>query len=103
MSYQRVQILLTPEQYRRLKRLAHLQRQSLSSVVRELIQQGLENLPIAGRPREADLSWLEQTHQAVQRMLEARGGEPIAADAVELIRSIREERANELAPRATGH
>ena len=102
MSYQRVQILLTPEQYRRLKRLAHLQRQSLSSVVRELIQQGLENLPASGQPREADLSWLEQTHQAVQRMLEARG-EPIAADAVELIRSIREERADELAPHASGH
>ncbi len=103
MSYQRVQILLTPEQYRRLKRLAHHRRQSLSAVVRELIQQGLENLPTAGPPREADLTWLERTHQTVQRMLDARGGKPLAVDAVELTRSIREERADELAPRPPGH
>ncbi len=32
-------------------------------------------------------------------MFAARGGKPIPADAVELIRTIREERANELAPR----
>ena len=103
MSYQRVQILLTPEQYRRLKRLAHLRRKSLSAVVRELLQQGLENLPTAGQPREADLTWLERTHQTVQHMLKVRGGKPVAADAVEIIRSIREERADELAPHASGH
>lgn len=103
MPYQRVQILLTPEQYRRLKRLAQHRSESLSSVVRELVEQGLENLPLAEFPEEADLSWLDRTEQTVQRMFAARGGKPIPVDAVELIRTIREERANELAPRASGH
>ena len=103
MPYQRVQILLTPEQYRRLKRLAQHRRESFSSVMRELIEQGLENLPLAEPPEEADLSWLDRTEQTVKRMFAARGGKPIPIDAVELIRSIREERANELAPHTSGY
>jgi len=103
MPYQRVQVLLTPEQYRRLKRLAQHRRESFSSVIRELVERGLENLPLVEQPEEADLSWLDRTEQTVQRMFAKREGKPIPADAVELIRSIREERADELAPRAPGH
>ena len=75
MPYQRVPTLLTPEQYRRLKRLAQHRSESLSSVVRELVEQGLANLPLAELPEEADLAWLDRTEQTVQRMFAARGGE----------------------------
>ena len=89
MSYQRVQILLTPEQYRALKRMAQRRRESLSALVRALVQKGLE------QERE---DWVERTRRVTRALLEARGGKPIAFDAVELVRSLREERADALAP-----
>ena len=72
---------------------------SLSFMLQELAEQGLENLSLTELPEEADLSWLDRTEQTVQRMFAARGGKSIPADAVELIRTIREERANDLPPR----
>ena len=54
---------------------------------------------IPGLTRKADLTWLDSTEQTVQRMFEARDGKPISADAVDLIRSIREERADRLTSR----
>ena len=102
MTYQRVQILLTPDQYRRLKRLARRRSQSLSAVVREFIQQGLEAATMVGAsPQEADLSWLWRTDETARRIQARRGGKPLAVDAVALIRSIREERADELASGAS--
>ena len=89
MPYQRVQILLTPEQHRALKRLAQRRRESLSALVRELVQKGLE------KERE---DWVERTRRVTRALLEARNGKPIPVDAVELVRSLREERADALAP-----
>ena len=94
MSYQRVQVLLTPEQYRALKRLAQRRRESLSAVVRDLVQRGLE---------EEKEDWIERTRRITQALLEARGGKPIPVDAVALIREIREERAHAVAPQADAH
>jgi predicted DNA-binding protein len=88
MSYQRVQILLTTEQYRALKRQARIRGATMSALVREMVARGLE----------AGEDWIERTRRVTREMLETRGGEPMGIDAVELIREMREERADAIEP-----
>jgi len=94
VSYRRVQLLLTPEQHRTLKRLARQRRKSISALVREIIARELQ---------QENEDWIERTRRVTQDMLAKRGGKPIAVDAVELIRGLREERSDAIAPWATTH
>lgn len=88
MSYQRVQILLTTEQYHKLKRKARRQGVTMSALVRQMVERGLEG----------GEDWIERTRRVTREMLEARGGKPMGLDAVELIRQMREERADAIEP-----
>ena len=92
MSYHRVQLLLTPEQHRELKRLARQRRESISALVREMIARGLQ--------QESE-DWIEHTRRVTQNLLAKQGGKPLAVDAVELVRDLREERSDAIAPWAT--
>lgn len=93
MPYQRVQILLTGEQYRALKRRARRQGVTMSSLVREMVAQGLA----------AEEDWVARTRRVTREMLEARGGKPMGMDAVELVRQMREERADAIEPFAVAN
>ncbi len=93
MAYHRVQLLLTHEQHRKLKQLARLRKTSVSALVREFVERGLQEETARG---EAD--WIERTRRVTQALLEARGGKPIEVDPVQLLREIREERGHALAP-----
>jgi len=92
VSYHRVQLLLTPEQHRELKRLARQRRASISALVREMIARELQ---------QKNEDWIERTRRVTQDLLAKRGGKPIAVDAAELVRGLREERSDAIAPWAT--
>ena len=92
MTLVRTQILLTEEQVRRLRRLAQEQGTSMYALVRQALDQAL-----AGLDEEKE-DWVARTRRVTRALLEARGGKPIPGDAVELVRSLREERADALAP-----
>ncbi len=92
MTLQRVQLFLTQEQYRRLKYLARVRQTSVSAVVREILEHTLP--PAVGPTTE----WMARTREVSQKVLAARGGKPLPVDIVELIRTMREERAHALAP-----
>ena len=93
MSYRRVQLLLTPEQHGALKRLARQRRTSVSALVREMVARGLA---------QERVDWIARTRQVTQALLDARRDQPAqVVDAVDLVRSLREERGDALAPWAT--
>lgn len=89
----RAQILLDPEQHRRLRELAEREKRSISEVTRELLEDAL-------RQREQDLkSRLERIHAAGETadlILRERGGEPYRVDIAATIREAREERKDEI-------
>ena len=100
MSVTRMQILLTEEQAAELRRLAKARRASISQVVREMVERGLQ---------EERARLLAQQQQAldnlreVRRGLEAAGVPSVDGDEVaELIRQMREERTDELVQNALG-
>jgi len=88
MTHERVQILLEPSQRAALARRARQTGRSVSDLVREYVQKGLET-----RPGEPDVLENIQAHR--QQMLDRRGGKPISLDPLEVIREIREERTDE--------
>ncbi len=89
----RAQILLDPEQHRRLRALAEREKRSISEVTRELLEDAL-------RQREVDLqSRLERIHAAgatAEHILRERRGEPYQADLPGLLHDAREDRSDEL-------
>ena len=100
MSVTRMQILLTEEQAAELRRLAKARRASISQVVREMVERGLqdERARLLAQQRQA----LENL-RAARRELEAAGAMPVNGDeVVELIRQMREERTDELVRNALG-
>ena len=100
MSVTRMQILLTEEQAAELRRLARARRASISQVVREMVERGLqdERARLLAQQRQA----LENL-RAARRELEAAGATPVNGDeVVELIRQMREERTDELVRNALG-
>lgn len=89
----RAQILLDPEQHRRLRALAKREKRSISDLTRELLDDAL-------RQREQSLqSRLERIQTAgatADRILRERNGEPYGADLSEQLRETREKRSDEL-------
>jgi len=88
MTHERLHILLEPSQRAALARRARQTGRSVSDLVREYVQKGLET-----RPGEPDVLENIQAHR--QQMLDRRGGKPISLDPLEVIREIREERTDE--------
>jgi predicted CopG family antitoxin len=89
----RTQIFLKPDQHRALEKIAQEEQRSISDVVREIVQQALEqreeqrNATIARR-----LAALERIREHREAILAERGGKPLEFDVVEEINQAREER-----------
>jgi predicted DNA-binding protein len=89
----RAQILLEPEQHKKLAEIAAREGRSISHVVREAVVEY-----VVAREEERDrqkevFARIRKHHEAILR---ERGGKPIELDTVELINQMREERDNEL-------
>lgn len=91
----RAQILLEPEQHKKLTEIAASEGRSVSDVVREAVAEY-----VVAKTQEDQ--WerrrrgLEIIRQHREEMLRKRGGKPIEINVVELIHQMREERENEL-------
>ncbi len=88
MAHERVQILLDPKQRAALARRARQTGRSVSDLVREYVEKGLE-------AKENKLEALDRIQAHRKQMLERRGGKPVSLDPAQVIREIREERDNE--------
>jgi len=92
----RAQILLDPDQHRRLAEIATQEGKSISLVVREAVAEYL----IAQEEeteRERRVKALARVREHRRAILEERAGKPIEMDVVELIHQIRDERDQEIA------
>lgn len=83
--YHRAQILLEPEQYRKLKGMALKRGASVSSLVRELLAQGLES---QARSAQARLEALERL--GVQRLRSKQEYGGCCSNPVAEVRELRE-------------
>lgn len=89
----RTQILLEPGQHQALGQIARHEGRSISDLVREIIQQALDqreeerNATIARR-----LAALDRIREHREAILARRGGKPLDFDVVEEINQAREER-----------
>jgi len=94
MGVTRMQILLNEEQAEQLRALARQRRVSISALVREMVERGLQD------ERERLLAQQEQALEeirAVHRDLMQAGIRPMSGeDIVEMIRQLREERTDDL-------
>lgn len=97
---ERMQILMAPQQRRRLAELASAQKRSLSELIREAVERYLEQEEVRrARARAA----IAQVRAVRESLLRSRSGQPLEVDPAELIRQMREERADELYGRIFGH
>ncbi|NCP16686.1 ribbon-helix-helix protein, CopG family [bacterium] len=92
----RAQILLEPEQHKKLAEIAARENRSVSDVVREAVA---EYVVAQEKRRDEQKEVFARIRQLHARILERRGGKPIEIDTVELINQMREERDNEILAR----
>jgi hypothetical protein len=92
----RAQILLEPEQQKKLAEIAAREHRSVSDVVREAVG---EYVVAQEKKRDRQKEVFSRIRQLHARILERRGGKPIEIDTVELINQMREERDNEILAR----
>lgn len=98
MTMQRVQMLLKPQQRRKLAELAKAQGKSVAEITRQAIDAGLAQME-QETPQARMLAALEAARQLREQMCE-RNGQPLDIDIVEQIRQMREERDEELSRRS---
>jgi predicted DNA-binding protein len=91
----RAQILLEPEQHKKLAEIAAQAGRSVSDVVREAVAEYVVIKTNEGE-RERRRNALEKIRQHREEMLRENDGKPFEIDIVELINQMREERDNEL-------
>ena len=91
----RAQILLEPEQHKKLAEIAARAGRSVSDVVREAVTDYVVTRTHEDE-RERRLNALERIKRHREEMLRERGGKPFEIDVVELINQMREERDNDL-------
>jgi hypothetical protein len=89
MALQRVQMLLEPEQHRKLVEIARQQRKSIAEVTRQVINTGLEKLT-ENDSQARILATLEASRKLVDEM------PMIVVDVTSDIHQMREERDDEL-------
>lgn len=89
----RAQILLDPNQHRRLREMAKRENRSISELTRELLEDGLRRRELATRSR---LERIEAAGAAAERILRDRGGEPFTADPETLLDEAKKERGDAL-------
>ncbi len=89
----RTQILLEPEQHRRLVEIARRKQRSVSQVVRDMVQAQLNEQPrVADKAEQRRREMFERLHQEYEDAVAARGGQPPDFDIVAAINQMREER-----------
>lgn len=91
----RAQILLEPEQHKKLAEIAALAGRSVSDVVREAVAEYVVTRTHEDE-RERRRKGLEKIRLHREQMLRENGGKPFEIDVVELINQMREERDNDL-------
>lgn len=89
MQHERVQILLEPGQRLALALRAKQTGRSISDLVREFVQKGLE-----ATDSKQDVIETIRAHR--KEMLARRGGKPIEQDPADILNQMREERDDEL-------
>jgi len=95
----RAQILLEPEQHKKLAEIAARQGKSVSLIVREAVAQYVVAQETSRDKQKEVFARIKQHHEAI---LKRRGGKPVELDTVELIHQMREERENELLAASEG-
>ena len=86
MVYHRAQILLDPEQYARIRQIARSRGKSISEIVREIVNIGLNHFD---RVRNHRLRMLDDLEQLGASLEKSTG--PIPGDIVQQIRDHRDE------------
>ena len=94
MVMQRVQMLLEPEQRRKLAELAKTQGKSIAEITRQAIDVGLAQMA-QDDPQARMLAALEAARELRESMRQ-HNGKPLDVNVVEDIRQMREERDEEL-------
>ena len=89
-NFYRAQILLEPEQHRRLKQIAERQGRSISDVARGVVSAGLEALAAEEEVRAVRWTQVERRLKAIREGAQARRG-LYRGDLVAEIRSQRDE------------
>jgi predicted DNA-binding protein len=98
MSMERVQMLLNPQQRRKLAKLAKLQGKSIAEITRQAIDIGLEQMT-QDNPQARWLAALEAARQ-LRESMRLRNGESLDIDVVGETQQIREARDAELLRRS---
>jgi hypothetical protein len=88
----RTQILLEPEQHRALSEIAHTRDQSISHVIREIVDLYLAGQDEAVQKQQKAFDKIEK-HRA--EILARNGGKPLDIDITAIIEEMRQERADE--------
>ncbi|MCX8066320.1 MAG: hypothetical protein RMK65_04650 [Anaerolineae bacterium] len=91
--FYRTQILLSPDQHRRLREIAQREKRSIAAVSRDLLEYALRERE---RSLESRLQRVYTAHEVAERLLQERGGQPIDVDVVDLLHEARRERENAL-------
>jgi hypothetical protein len=73
-NYHRAQILLEPEQHRKLKQIAERQGRSISDVARGIVSAGLEAMAAQEEARAARWTQVEQRLRVIREGAQARKG-----------------------------
>lgn len=87
--FYRTQILLKPDQHRRLREIARREGRSISEVSRDLLEYALS---ARERALEFRLQRIYAAHEVAERILQERDGQPIDVDVVALLHEARQER-----------
>lgn len=98
----RAQILLEPDQHRKLAEIARREGTSISQIVRVAVSEWLEERGEDEALRRR-LEALEHVAQHRQAILERRNGEPLQIDLTATLEQIREERDDGLIANTIGH
>ncbi len=97
----RAQILINREQHKALAKIARKEGTSISEIVRQAVQDGLDArlAEVLKQKRLDDLARVQEHRQA---LLSRLGGQPLEVDIAKTLEKIREERQDELAANAFG-
>jgi predicted transcriptional regulator len=97
----RAQILLEPEQHRKLVRIAGQQHRSLSEIIREIVQAELDRREKDETDRRHQLlQGIERVRLTREEILARRAGEPLQVNVADMVRQMRDERDEEVSAAA---
>lgn len=89
----RAQILLDPDQHRRIREIAQREKRSISEITRDLLEYALRQREQAVGSR---LQRIYAAHEVAERIARERGGQLVELDVVALLQEARQEREGAL-------